>query len=137
MNQSEIECQIACQRLVVASYSLMDLGQYPETAALFCVDGMWLRGGKPYTGYEAILASLNERSPDDTSRHLITNVLVTQHGEDEAEATAMFVPLRGKHAEDGTVPMTPPAMIGQLAYQFRRELGAWKISALRPRPLFK
>ena len=59
MTQSEIECQIACQRLVVASYSLMDLGKYSEAAALFCADGMWLRGGKPFTGPEAILASLN------------------------------------------------------------------------------
>lgn len=137
MAQTDMESIFACERLVIASYSLMDHGKYPETAALFATDGMWLRGGKPFTGREAILAALNERSPEDLSRHIVTNVVIARTGPDEAEATALFVPLRGQRDAEGIVPLTAPAMIGDLFYRFRREAGAWLISELRPRPLFK
>lgn len=137
MPNTDIECSVECERLVIASYSLMDHGKYPETVALFASDGVWVRGGKPFTGQDAILASLNERSPEDISRHLVTNVVVTQSGPDEAEATALFVPLRGRRNAEGAIPLSPPAMIGDLFYRFRRENDAWRISELRPSPLFK
>lgn len=137
MAQTDIECIVACERLVNASYSWMDHGKYPETAALFAVEGLWLRGGKPFTGPDAILASLNERSSADTSRHVVTNIVITQTGADEAEGTALFVPLRGRHDAAGVVPLTPPAIIGDLFYRFRREDGEWRIAELRPQPLFK
>ncbi len=128
---------MACQRLVIAAYSLMDQGRYEETAALFADDAVWVRGGKPVAGREAILASLRQRPENDLSRHLITNVLVELTSGSEGTATACFVPLRGTKREDGSVAMPPITNVGDLAYRFRRETGGWRIVHLQPTMIFK
>jgi ketosteroid isomerase-like protein len=129
--------ETACQRLVIASYSLMDQGRYEETAALFTEDAVWVRGGKPVQGRDAILAALHQRPETDISRHIVTNILVAQTGEDEAEATACFMPLRGARREDGTVATPPVSNIGDLAYRFRRGPDGWRIAHLLPTMVFK
>lgn len=137
MRDIDLECLLACERLAIASYSLMDHGRYEEAAALFTVDGVWVRGGVPCEGREAILASLNLRPASDISRHVVTNVVVTRLSPAEAEATALFVPLRGRADGRGIVPLVAPGIVGDLAFRFRREEGEWLIAELRPRPLFQ
>jgi hypothetical protein len=129
--------ELACQRLAVASYSLMDQGRYEETAALFTNDAVWVRGGKPVAGRAAILASLNQRPATDVSRHIVTNVLVELHSETEGSATACFIPLRGTRREDGTVATPPITNVGDLSFKFRREADGWKIAHLQPTMIFK
>jgi ketosteroid isomerase-like protein len=134
MDQS---AETACQRLVVASYSLMDQGRYDETAALFTEDAVWVRGGKPVSGRAAILEALRQRPETDVSRHIVTNVLVDVISDGEASATACFIPLRGARREDGTVVMPPISNVGDLTYQFRHGADGWRIADLRPTMLFK
>lgn len=131
------QAERACERLAIASYSLMDQGRYEETAALFTEDAIWVRGGKPVEGRAGILASLNQRPPTDISRHLVTNVLVSLTSADEATATACFVPLRGVKREDGTVAMPPITNVGDLSFRFRRETDGWRIAHLKPTMIFK
>lgn len=129
--------EMACQRLVVASYSLMDQGRYEETANLFTEDAIWVRGGKPVAGRCAILDALNQRPAGDLSRHLVTNVLVELTSENEGTATACFVPLRGARRDDGSVATPPITNVGDLAYRFRREANGWRIAHLQPTMIFK
>ncbi|WP_231639183.1 nuclear transport factor 2 family protein [Sphingomonas profundi] len=133
----DLECTVACERLAIASYSLMDHGRYDAAVALFTKDGVWVRGGVPCAGRDAILASLNQRPEGDISRHIVTNVLVTRISDTEADATALFVPLRGRPDEQGIAPLSPAAMIGDLVFRFERVAGVWLIRELRPRPVFK
>lgn len=126
-----------CAWLAVAAYSLMDQGQYEETANLFTADAVWVRGGVPVTGRDAILAALNKRPASDLSRHLVSNVLVQDVTPSTARATAVFVPLRGPVRDDGTVAMQPVSSLGDLEFEFRREGDGWRISRLVPRPVFK
>ncbi len=133
----DIDATKACERLVVASYSFMDQGRYDETAALFATDATWVRGGKPVTGREAILAALHQRPATDISRHLITNVLVTIGSDREASATACFVPLRGTKRDDGTVATPAITNVGDLSYTFRRDAEGWRIAHLQPTMIFK
>ncbi len=128
---------VECQRLAIASYSLMDQGRYEETVALFSEDAVWVRGGKPFQGRGSILAALNQRPATMVSRHLVTNVLVELTGADEAKATACFVPLRGTLREDGSVQMPAIESVGDLAFTFRREREGWKITHLQPQTVFK
>jgi flagellar basal body rod protein FlgC len=128
---------VECQRLAIASYSLMDQGRYEETVALFSKDAVWVRGGKPFEGHEAILAALRQRPDAMVSRHLVTNVLVERTGADAACATACFVPLRGDRREDGSVAMPAIESVGDLRFRFRREADGWRITHLEPQPLFK
>lgn len=131
------EAEMACQRLVIASYSLMDQGRYEEAAALFTDDAIWVRGGKPVAGRSAILAALNQRPDTDLSRHLVTNILVDLTSDSEGTATACFVPLRGTKREDGSVATPPITNIGDLAYRFRKEAKGWLIAHLQPTMIFK
>jgi hypothetical protein len=126
-----------CAWLAIAAYSLMDLGKYEETASLFTSDAVWVRGGVPVTGRDAILAALHKRPATDLSRHLVTNVLVQDVTAQSARATAVFVPLRGPLRPDGTVEMTGLSSVGDLEFEFRREAQGWRISRLTPRPVFK
>lgn len=128
---------VECQRLAIASYSLMDQGRYEETVALFSEDAVWVRGGRPVKGREEILAALRQRPETMVSRHLVTNVLVERTGTDAASATACFVPLRGDRRDDGSVAMPTIDSVGDLSFKFRREAEGWRITHLQPQPLFK
>jgi flagellar basal body rod protein FlgC len=128
---------VECQTLATASYSLMDQGRYEETVALFSQDAVWVRGGKPFRGHEAILAALRQRPETMVSRHLVTNVLVERVGTDAARATACFIPLRGERREDGSVAMPSIESVGDLSFRFRLQADGWRITHLEPQPLFK
>lgn len=127
--------EMACQRLVIGSYSLMDQGRYEEAAALFTDDATWVRGGKAVTGRASILTSLRQRPQSDISRHIITNIFVEQTSQDDARATACLIPFRGSKREDGTVATPPIAIIGDVLYQFRRR-DSWLIAYLKPNFIF-
>lgn len=131
-----IDDATACERLALASYSLMDQGRYDATAALFAEDAVWVRGGVPVEGRAAIRAALDKRPAGDVSRHLVTNVVVEVTGPDAATATACFIPLRGKRRDDGTVAMPAITQVGDLTFQFRRTDAGWRIAHLQPRMMF-
>jgi hypothetical protein len=133
----DIDAERACERLALAVYSLMDQGRYEETAALFTDDAVWVRGGKPVAGRDAILAALRQRSGSEASRHLVTNVVVDIRSEREGTGTACFVPLRGTIREDGTVATPPITNVGDLAFAFRRIAEGWRIAHLKPTMIFK
>jgi len=135
MSHFAIECRTACERLAIACYSLMDHGRYEECAALFASDGTWVRGGKPFTGREAILAALGQRPPAMVSRHVVSNVMIDAESEDTARGTAIFIPLRGTRSGDEAMPLQL-ASVGDLHFRFRRKDGEWQISELRPAHLF-
>lgn len=137
MTNDDFVAEFACTKLALACYSLMDQGRYEASADLFADDATWVRGGTPVTGKPAILAALHKRSPDDLSRHLITNVVVTRTGPDTAEATACFAPYRGRRAEAGPAPLGELDMVGDLAYRFVRVAGEWRIAHLQPSPVFR
>lgn len=129
-------CTSSCEALVIASYSLMDQGDYDGCADLFALDATWVRGGKPVQGRAAIRAALDQRPADQISRHIVTNVLVRQQGPSAATATAVFVPIRGVRRESGTCEMPPISGLGDLRYTFTRSDGRWMIQTLRPAMLF-
>lgn len=129
-------CERSCQRLVIASYSLMDQGDYDGCASLFAPDATWVRGGKPVQGRAAIREALNQRPADQVSRHIVTNVLVRQDGASTATATAVFIPIRGVVRENGTCAMPAISALGDLRYTFVRTEGRWLIQTLQPSMTF-
>jgi hypothetical protein len=128
--------RLACECLVVGSYNLMDQGLYEESAALFADDATWVRGEPPARTRAGILASLHQRPPANVTRHLISNVVVTLTGPNEATATGNFLAFRGKRIEGAAADLVGPVMVGDLTYHFRRESDGWKITLLEPKPVF-
>lgn len=129
--------EMACQRLVIGSYSLMDQGRYDEASALFTDDAIWVRGGRPVVGRASILNSLRQRPQSDISRHIITNIFVEGVSNHDAKATAYLIPFRGSKGEDGSAATPPINSIGDVFYQFRRHEGSWLIKYLRPDFVFR
>ena len=131
------EAERACARLASAVYTLMDLGRYDETAALFAEDGTWVRGGNPTVGRAAIRAALDKRPPDQISRHIVSNVTITVTDDNSAEGAAYFMPLRGAKKDGGAAAMPVFDQVGDLVFKFRRDGNGWLISFLKPSPVFK
>ncbi|CAN5138951.1 hypothetical protein BH10PSE9_BH10PSE9_02460 [soil metagenome] len=131
------DAERACAGLANAVYTLMDLGRYDETAALFAEDGTWVRGGNPTVGRAAIRAALDKRPPDQISRHVVSNVTITVTDNDHAEGAAYFMPLRGAKKEGGAAAMPAFDQLGDLAFSFRRDGNRWLIAFLKPSPVFK
>lgn len=127
----------ACSQLMVAAYALMDHGRYEECAALFAEDATWVRGGKPVEGRAAILDALNARRADSVSRHLIASVLIFDEGPGKASGTASFVPVRGMPDGEGNVPISGPAMAGDLTARFGLIDGRWAITYLAAKVIFR
>lgn len=127
----------ACARLANACYTLMDLGRYDETVALFAEDANWVRGGNPTVGRAAIRQALEKRPPDQISRHVVTNVVITIVDDTTAEGAAYFMPLRGARKEAGPAAVPAFDQLGDLMFKFRREASGWRISFLKPSPVFK
>jgi ketosteroid isomerase-like protein len=131
------DAERACARLATACYTLMDLGRYDETAALFAEDATWVRGGNPTVGRAAIRAALDKRPADQISRHVVTNVVVTVLDDDNAEGAAYFMPLRGARKDGAPAVMPAFDQLGDLAFRFRRGADGWRIAFLKPSPAFK
>jgi hypothetical protein len=127
--------RLACERLIILAYALMDQGQYERSAALFTEDGVWIRGEPAPRTRADILASLRQRPADGITRHLLSNIVVILTGPNEAEASANFLAFRAKRAEDGPAEMTGPAMVGDLFCRLRRGPDGWRIGFLQPKPV--
>jgi hypothetical protein len=120
-----------CTRLMNQSVIHLDRRQYEPLAALFGPDGVWVRGGKPCTGYDGVMASLNERPADVLIRHLMTNIVVTV--EDDSTATGIGYFLVYKATGDGGEPPQPapiaaPAMVAEMRDTYRRGADGWYIA---------
>ncbi len=124
-----------CERLAISCYSLMDRSRYEDSAALFAEDGVWMRGD-PAKSPAGILASLMKRPAERLTRHLISNIVVTLTGPDEAEAIGNFVALHGTRVTQGAAKLPQPLMVGDLTYRFRRGADGWRIIYLETTPVF-
>ena len=127
----------SCERLAIAAYSLMDQGRYAETAELFALDAVWVRGGTPVRGRGTIREALERRSAGEVTRHLVTNVMVSMSGPDAANGTACFIPLRGTLVPEAPALLPQLGMVGDLHFAFIRTAEGWRIAHLRPSPVFK
>jgi hypothetical protein len=91
-----------CARLVKQFFQFNDQGRFEELVALFTPDGRHARPTdptNPLVGREAILAAMKARAPR-TTRHILSNVLVTVESPDTASSECYVVlytgPARGE-----------------------------------------
>ena len=100
--QAEIRRAIEwdCTGVLLRFYRCLDESRYDELADLFAPDGVWHRFGKRRTGREDILRALHERPAAQTTRHIVTNVLVDAR-EHEASATLCVTAYRHEGEASG------------------------------------
>jgi len=86
-------------RATIAAYTqALDDGRTDDVVATFCPDGVCdIPGMGTHEGQDALRAAYAEWAPRRPQRHLVLNTLVTERGNDEAEAISdvVFI-LQGK-----------------------------------------
>ena len=132
---TEMETELACMRLLNQFTTLNDAGRYEELVELFAEDGQFARPTAPdsfVTGRAAILESFESRRSDRVSRHLLTNILISQTGDNTACGTAyarLVTALPGNRADMG-LKANPVELVGDYRVDFRRTAEGWKIARL-------
>ncbi|HWD55603.1 MAG TPA: nuclear transport factor 2 family protein [Acidimicrobiales bacterium] len=87
-------------RTAIATYThALDDGRTDDLVATYCPDGSCdMPGLGRHEGHDALREAYGGWKPVRPQRHLISNTLVTQWDDDEAQATSDFVfLLRGDH----------------------------------------
>ena len=93
-----------CRDLVVTMCHHSDHGEDEKTVDLFTPDGIWIRGGKPYTGRAELLASFKRQAATVVTRHLTSNIRIEVTGERSAEGITYYLSYR--HDPGTATPIT-------------------------------
>ena len=104
--------QWRCQQLLVAFFHFLDTRQYGEVARLFLEEGTWQRGETRLHGRGEIAADLRKRSTTRVSRHVLSNFLVLQEGEEEVEVIATLTTYAFDNGTMVRLPQAIPAPMG-------------------------
>ena len=123
----------------------LDITGGQNVTALCTGDCVYMLGGKPHQGHDAInafYAARNERVRTQqkdgirTQRHAISNIRVSFQDADKASAGFLVVNYSG----EGAPPVTDlggPTIVADARMEFRREAdGEWRISLFDSKPVF-
>ncbi len=128
-----------CERLLIQSMWNTDFGVASHTADLFIPDGVMYVGPNTVRGQEAIRASFLKRQAmtERTSRHVVSNIVVTVRDEHHASASCYVTVYR--HDGDPTqrpAPLNGPASVGQHDVEFVRTAEGWRFAEIRAAHIF-
>ena len=119
-----------CERLIHLYAMLNDAGDFQAMADMFTPDGVFARPTRsdvPIRGRAAILEAYTSRPPRFT-RHLITSVVVTVEGPDNARAHSYLTLHTGQAGEGLPRTADPAYLVGDFKDRFVRQGGVWKFS---------
>jgi uncharacterized protein (TIGR02246 family) len=137
VNADRLADERACERLMYEYARVVDSGQASKMAELFTEDGTWTAGdGRVLEGREQIRAAFTARQhlARRQSRHVITNLIVDVHSENEASGICYLVNFRHDSATgtaEKPAPAAAPKFVGDYHLTFRRDAGNWRIASLR------
>ena len=126
--------------LIVALTLHGDHREDDKAVDLFIPDGTWIRGGKPYTGRQAMLASFKQGSQTAVTRHVTTNSRIEVKEDGTAESVTYYVAYR---ADPGTaeakfpLPLGLPFSMGEWHDRFVRAPQGWRFSRREVKRLFQ
>ena len=77
-----------CHQLLVRLFHLLDAKRYEELVGLFQEDGVWVRPGPVMHGRAEISEAMRQRPAHRVTRHLVSNFLVLEDGDQHVDAVA-------------------------------------------------
>lgn len=121
----------ACERLFLQLAHLTDHGPQEEIATLFTEDGEFDRDGTVFHGRQALRDMYAKRPASLMTRHMVSNVMVTVHTEEEATCQAYATVYRFRSAT-GVKPELPivcegPEGIAEYRDHLVKVAGEWKL----------
>lgn len=127
------------ERLCHTLFLHLDESNYESLIALFAPDGVWHRQGKELRGHAMMRDALKARPKGYTTRHLVSNLIVTIADQDHAENSFYLTVYNG--TGDGVskepLPITLPSGVGVYKQKLVRTGGAWRIAEMSSIGTFK
>lgn len=130
-DQSHMEIEWACHKLVTAYCHYVDHGEASRIADLFTEDGVWTSPENTMTGKDQIKKGFQAREDNKArmSRHVCNNFLLNKVSENEAEGVVYLTLFRHDGKEDRRVsPLTGPEIVGEYRDRFVRTDQGWRIA---------
>jgi uncharacterized protein (TIGR02246 family) len=127
----------ACEQLIYTYARFVDSGEAGRVADLFTEDGVWTGAdGRSMNGHEQVRAAFVGRQAliRRLSRHVMTNVQIEVHSENEATGIAYLINYRHDGPSETVEkpgPARHPKFVGDYHLTFRRVDGRWRIATLR------
>ena len=125
------DIKMACTELSIAYARHVDFGEYDRFVELFTEDAV-LDAGFRLEGKEKIRRSMERRSPELRSRHILTNIFVDVISETEATGISYLTLYRHIGPEsltDGTVDFQAASGVGHYTDSFRLTDDGWRIAS--------
>ena len=125
------EIEEACKGLVVSLVHHSDHGVDEAAVDLFTADGVWVRGGKPFTGRDQLLQSFAARSKSVVTRHFTSNIRIVVTDDDNAEGVSYFMAFNhdsGTDQPELPLPVNLPFSIGEYHDKFVCTPAGWRFA---------
>jgi hypothetical protein len=128
-----------CEEVVIAFARAFDAGRNDDMLSHFATDGVWERADSTVIGHDGIVQMMQRRSKAIRVRHIITNLISTLHGDDEASVTSYVTVYRHNEAVPASepAPLRGPALVGEYTDQLRHIDGCWRICRKQVQVWFK
>ncbi len=126
----------AVARTVHQLFQFLDDGQFEQMAALFAVDGVWVRQGQNLTGPSAVLQAMLARPKGLATRHLVTNLIT--HGTRGVIEARYYATVFAHVGEiTGPAPLSTPESIFICEDRLIETPEGWLFARRTPRHVFK
>lgn len=128
-----------CRSLLYRHAQLSDQGRTAEAVALFIPDGTWIRGGKPYTGHEAMMSS-SGRPANAISRHYTANPVIDVVDANNATGVTYYIVYRhdgGDHAPTMPMPLGSAFSAGEWHDRYVRTSQGWRFAFREVKRMFQ
>jgi len=128
-----------CIELITKLVHYSDHLRAVESSELFAADGTWVRGGKPFTGREAIVKSFNGPATEYL-RHFVTTPLIEVDDESHARGVSYYLLFRHDPGTDEPklpMPLGAPFSMGEWHDRFVKTDQGWRFAHREVRRLFQ
>ena len=140
MNYSQKNLSIVdCQQAVHSFYLSLDACDFTTVANLMASDGIWHRQGKELKGPTEVLQALKERPKGRVTAHMVQNLVVNIHNENQASASYMCLVYRCDLSQlsSDPVPMQPLSILRYNDTFVSNDCGQWLIKSKQSQRIFE
>jgi hypothetical protein len=125
-----------CKALSIAFVNAVDQRDYERAISVFTEDAEFARWDTGFKGRDAIEAMLHGRDTSIQTRHICTNIEISEITDTSAKGITYFVFFNGEGSQEDVIPLAGPKFVGEYHDEFVQENGDWRIQKRQVRIIF-